>query len=192
MMQRTAVRKVWPSRGSRTAHRVFASWAVVGAAVLASRYMAAVQHCSDVQAFHRAGRERGGRPVVVEERQQLGGVVRRRRVAPGSSTDAFSCTGRRRSSAGSLSPFSSSPPLLPPFFFFTNSSATTPGWASWRRRPGSSARPGHSLPGGAPLSPLSSSFPLSSSSLAVDRGQIPQVAAVDRELRLGIRFIGRR
>jgi hypothetical protein len=43
----------------------------------AERYMAAVQHRSDVQAFHRAGRERGGRPVVVEERQQLGGVVRR-------------------------------------------------------------------------------------------------------------------
>jgi hypothetical protein len=44
---------------------------------LASRYMAAVQHRSDAQAFHRAGRGRGGRPVVVEERQQLGGVVRR-------------------------------------------------------------------------------------------------------------------
>jgi hypothetical protein len=62
MMQRTEVRKVWPSRGSRTAHQVFASWAVVGAAVLASRYMAVVQHRNDVQAFHRAGRERGGRP----------------------------------------------------------------------------------------------------------------------------------
>jgi hypothetical protein len=62
MKQRTAVRKAWPSRGSRTTHRVFASWAVVGAEVMASRYMAAVQHRSDAQAFHRAGRERGGRP----------------------------------------------------------------------------------------------------------------------------------
>jgi hypothetical protein len=42
----------------------------------AERYMAAVQHRSDVQAFHRAGRERGGRHVVVEERQRLGGVAR--------------------------------------------------------------------------------------------------------------------
>jgi hypothetical protein len=71
------VRKVWPSRGRKMAHRDFTSWVVVSAAVLALRYMAAVQHRSDVQAFHRAGRERGGRPIVVEERQQLGGVVRR-------------------------------------------------------------------------------------------------------------------
>jgi hypothetical protein len=52
----------------------------------AERYMAVVQHRSNVQAFHRAGREQGGRPVVVEERQRLGGVARQG-DAPGPSVE---------------------------------------------------------------------------------------------------------
>jgi hypothetical protein len=105
------MRKVWPSRGSRTAHRVFASRAVVGAAVLASRYMAAVQHRIDAQAFHRAGRGRGGRPVVVEERQQLGGVVRRGdslgpgvEVQPSSASCAFLLHGQQPGSSSTRPP----------------------------------------------------------------------------------------
>jgi hypothetical protein len=47
----------------------------------------------------------------------------------------------------------------------------------------STTRSGHSLPGGAPLSPPFF-FPPSSSSLAVDRGEIPKAAA-DREMRMG-------
>jgi hypothetical protein len=54
---------------------------------------------------------------------------------------------------------------------------------------GSSARSGHSLPGGAPLSPPFFFPPLLLFSSG-GQGQNPQVAAVDRELRLGIGFKG--
>jgi hypothetical protein len=82
----------------------------------AERYMAAVQHRSDVQAFHRAGRERGGRPVVVEERQRLGGVARQGN-APGPSVEVQPSP----ASCASL---------------LHGSSPAAPGWASRRRRPG--------------------------------------------------------
>jgi hypothetical protein len=128
--------------------------------------------------------------VVVEERQRLGGVARqgdapgppgsrRRRpcaAAPASTTPAAGRQlrdGEVQSSPASCASLHEQQP------------GVAPGWNP--RRSGMVAP----APRRAPLSPPFFFPPLLLFSSS-GQGQNPQVAAVDRELRLGIRFIGRR